>query len=130
MVVTDLAAVKDGSGAYRICAQSLASIAKLASHRCDQCRQHFPHVIRQVPAVGPGVSDQLFLIKALGEVQGLLRRETEDTVRVTLQTGQVVEQRRLLQLFFGLDGPDHGFSFLPAESSEAVSLILLLKPGT
>ena len=130
MVVADLAAVKDGCRTYRTRAESLASVTELVCHGSNQRRQHFPHVIRQVPAVGPGIGDQFLLIKALGVVQGLLRCEAKNTVCITLQAGQVIEKGRFLQLFFGFDDPDHGFTFLPAESSEAFSLILFLKAGT
>ena len=51
-------------------------------------------------SVGPGIGDQLLLIEALGVVQGLLGCEAKDPVRVSLQAGQVVKKRGLLQLFF------------------------------
>ena len=113
----------------RIRAESITGETEFVCHRGNQRRQHFPHVIGQVTAVRPGAGDQFLLIEILGEVQGLLSREAEDPVRVTLQARQVVEERWLLKLFFGLDVPDHGFSLLQAESSKIVSRFLFLKMG-
>jgi len=44
-----------------------------------------------------------FLVEGLSEIESLLRAEPEPTVRMPLQFGEVVEQRRFLTLRFGLD---------------------------
>ena len=80
-------------------------------------------------SVGPGIGDQLLLIEALGVVQGLLGCEAKDPVRVSLQAGQVVKKRGLLQLFFCLNGPDHGFPIFKTTRSQILCRFLLPEPG-
>ena len=57
------------------------------------------HIIRQILAVRPGVSDQFLFIQRLSIIQRLLRRESENPVRVSLQRGQIVQFRRIFFLF-------------------------------
>ena len=65
------------------------------------------HVGGQVPAVRPGIGQQLLFIQALGVVQGLLCRVAEHPVCLPLQSRQVVEFRGLFFfLFTGTGGAD------------------------
>ena len=43
-------------------------------------------------------------------IQRLLSGKAENTVRVSLQTCQVIQKRRLFQLFFRLNSFDHDFT--------------------
>ena len=66
------------------------------------------HIAGQIPAVRPGVGQQLLLVQRLCVVQGLLGRVTEHPVCLPLQGGQVVELGRRLFLFLmGDGGADH-----------------------
>ena len=89
-MVADLAAVKDRRRVDWVCMQGIAGEMNLPRNRTDQRGQHLPHIIRQVPAVGPGVGDQLLFIEALGIVQSLLGCEAEHSVSIALQAGQIV----------------------------------------
>ena len=62
------------------------------------------HVGGQIPAVRPGIGQQLFLIEGLGIVQGLFGRVAEQPVCLPLEGGQVVEPGRGLLLPFTGDG--------------------------
>ena len=53
------------------------------------------HIVCQVSAVCTGISDQLLFIEVLGVIQSLLCRIAQHTVGVSLQTGQIIERRRL-----------------------------------
>ena len=65
------------------------------------------HVGGQVPAVRPGIGQQLLFIQALGVVQGLLCRVAKHPVCLPLQSRQVVEFRGLFFfLFTGSGGAD------------------------
>ena len=67
-------------------------------------RSGLRHISGQIPAVRPGVGQQLLLIEGLRVVQRLFRRIAEDTVGFPLQGGQVVEPGRRLFLLFTGDG--------------------------
>ena len=58
-------------------------------------RQAVCHIVSQKSAVGTGISDQFLLIEILCVVQSLLCRVAQYTVCISLQTGQVIECRRL-----------------------------------
>ena len=61
--------------------------------RLDDPRQRGRHILRQVPAVGARVADQLVpLVESLRHIQRLLRAEAEQPVGVPLQFRQVVER--------------------------------------
>ena len=62
------------------------------------------HINRQIPAVRPGIGQQLLLVQRLCVVQGLLGRVTEHPVCLPLQGGQVVELGRRLFLLLMGDG--------------------------
>ena len=81
---------------------------------CQPFRKRLRHVIRQIPAVGPGIGDQLFLIQALSVIQCLLGRESEDPVGVALQGSQIIERRWLFCLFPAYGREDLCFGFIPA----------------
>ncbi len=66
------------------------------------------HIVRQIPAVRPGVSTQLFFIEGLQIVQRLLGGVAQDTVGVPLEGGQVVEGRGTLGFLFPLHRLDGG----------------------
>ena len=59
MMITDLAAVENACSADRLTAKRTAVVFEFACNCIDQLRQHLPHVIRKIPAVGTGISDQL-----------------------------------------------------------------------
>lgn len=56
------------------------------------------HIRGKVMAVRPRVRDNFFLVQALQVIQCLLGREATDPAGVTLQAGQVVEERRIFGL--------------------------------
>ena len=56
-----------------------------------------------MPAVRPGITDQLVpLIESLRSVERVLRTEPEEPVRMPLQFGQVIQERRSHPLHLGL----------------------------
>ena len=68
----------------------------------EDCRSGLRHVSGQIPAVRPGIGQQLLLVERLRVVQSLLGRVAEQAVGLPLQSGQVVELgRRLFLLFTG-----------------------------
>ena len=80
-------------------------------HPCRQMQDHgggLRHVAGQIPAVRPGIGQQLLFIERLGVVQGLLGRVAEHPVCLPLQGGQVVQLGRLLRLFLPHQGYTHG----------------------
>ena len=63
--------------------------------RFDDPRQRARHVLREMPAVGARIADQLVpFVQRLRDVERLLRAEAVQAVGVPLQLRQVVEQRR------------------------------------
>jgi len=58
------------------------------------------HIVRQKPAVRAGIGAELLFIERLQIIKRLLGRIAEQTVRVALKCGQVVERGRLLEFFF------------------------------
>ena len=64
----------------------------------------FRHVGGQIPAVRAGIGQQLLFVEALGVVKGLLRRVSEQAVRLPLQGGKIIELRRLFLLLLLRDG--------------------------
>ena len=57
------------------------------------------HIRRQIPAVGPGIGQRLVrFIQALGNLQGLVRRESQHAVGIPLQARQVVQLGRQFML--------------------------------
>ena len=80
-------------------------------HPCRQMQDHgggLRHVARQIPAVRPGIGQQLLFVERLGVVQGLLGRVTEYPVYLPLQGGQVVQLGWLFRLFLPYQGYTHG----------------------
>ena len=67
-----------------------------ATNSGSQLGQPGCHVMRQIPAVGSRIGQQLLFIQSLGVVERLLRREAVELVRVPLQAGQVIQRRRVL----------------------------------
>ncbi len=81
MMIADLMAVQD---TIRICRQGLHEAEFVPQLLCQTFRA-VAHFIRQIPAVGTGIGDQLLLIKALGIIQGLLGGESIIAVGIPLQ---------------------------------------------
>ena len=67
-------------------------------------RSGLRHVGGQIPAVRPGIGQQLLLVQRLRVVQRLLGRVAEQAVGLPLEGGQVVELGRRLFLLFAGDG--------------------------
>ena len=81
----------------------------LFGYLSDQGREHRLHVLCQVSAVGTRIGHKLLFIECLGVViQRLLCGESKDTVRITLQAGQIIEERGMLRFLFSI----HGFNRL------------------
>ena len=66
------------------------------------------HILGQILAVGAGIGQQFLFVKLLGIIKGLLCRETEQTVCLPLQGGQVIELGRLFCLSLTLDRSTDG----------------------
>ena len=67
-------------------------------------------IFRQIARVGPRISDDFeALVKLLGDLQCALGTEAA-TVRVALQTGQIVKKRRRLGCRFPFFGGNAGFA--------------------
>ena len=64
----------------------------------DHTGDRFRHVGGQIPTVCAGIGQQLLFVEALGVVEGLLRRVSEQAVCLTLQGGKVIELWRLFLL--------------------------------
>ena len=63
--------------------------------RAHDLRQRARYILRQMPAIGTWIADQLMsLIKRLREFECALRAERVQPIRMPLQFRQVVEQRR------------------------------------
>ena len=73
------------------------------------------HIVRQVSAVGTGISDQRLFIKVLGVIQSLLCRIAQHTVGVSLQTGQIIERRRLFTFLLAFCLGDHSGRAISAD---------------
>ena len=61
------------------------------------------HILGQILAVGAGIGQQFLFVKLLGIIKGLLCRESEQTVCLPLQGGQVIELGWLFRLFLPLN---------------------------
>ena len=69
----------------------------------DNARQRHGNILRKMPAVGSRIADEFVtLVKNLGQIQRLLRTETEQAIRMALQFGQIIEKRRRHALRFRL----------------------------
>ena len=78
VVVGNLSAVKDaGNIGGKRCALHKGQLA--AQHGGGACRR-FPHVVGQIGAVRPRISQQLLFIQGLRQVKGLLRGVAENAV--------------------------------------------------
>ena len=69
----------------------------------DHAGSRFCHVGGQIPAVRAGIGQQLLFVEALGVVEGLLRRVSEQAVCLPLQGGKVIELWRLFLLLLLCD---------------------------
>ena len=73
------------------------------------------HIVCQVSAVGSGISDQFLFIEILGVIQGLLCRIAQHTVGISLQTGQIIERRRLFTFLLAFGLCDHSGRAISAD---------------
>ena len=90
MVVGDLAAVDD---LLHMDGKRLF-LSKRPARVRHQPRKGCRHILRQKSAVRAGVGDETLFVKALGIIQGLLRRKSQQTVCIPLQCSKVIELRR------------------------------------
>ena len=103
--------------------------AQHSRRHSTQIRNLFRHVRGQIAAVRPGIGRQLFLIKELNIVKGLLGGVVEQTVGLPLEGGQVIELRGVFGLFLSLHRPHNG---APAVTgyTQLIRVRLLGKPIT
>ena len=80
-----------------------------------------------ISAVGTRIGYKLLFIERLGIIQRLLCGESEDTVRITLQAGQIIEKRGMLRFLFSIHGFNHGLHALLAFSKHLLRILLILK---
>ena len=85
--------------------------------------QHFLIVIGDIAAISSRISGKFLLIKALHIIQRLLCAVPQQTVCVTLECGQVVEQRWILGLFLAGHFLDCGNHLLSALRKQILSRI-------
>ena len=76
--------------------------------RLDQCRDARLHIVRQIPAVRPGVSRELLVIEGLQVVQRLLGGVAQGAVGLPLEGGQIKKGGWLLRFLPPLHRLDHG----------------------
>ena len=87
---------------FRICLANGAKSLRLAE-LLERLLDRGEVVLRQRARIGPRIGQHLVpLVERLGERQRHARREAEAAVRLALQAGQVVEQRRELRGGLGL----------------------------
>ena len=87
MMVTDLFIVN-----YLFCMdRNMSGISELPYQLVHQMGEHSFHVFRQKPAVRSGICHQLFFIKALGVIQSLLCRKSQEPVGISLQCSQAIK---------------------------------------
>ena len=98
VMVADLAVVADLGG------QHLLRLLHAAEDGGDESQSGniALHVLRQIAAVRPGVGAELFLIKFLKVVQGLLGGVAQSPVGLPLKGGEVVEGGGLFRLLLPL----------------------------
>ena len=77
------------------------NLKALLDHR-NKFRHQRCHIIRQIPAVGTGICDELTLIKRLRIVKRLLRCIPVSLVCFSLKCGQIIELRSFFGLYFTL----------------------------
>ena len=104
MVVGDFGAVAHLGGQNGVRHSHPADLRR----RSRQCRNCPFHIGGQIPAVGAGISAELLFIQCLEIVQGLLGRVAKLPVGIPLESGQVIEGRRLFRFFFLLHSLDQG----------------------
>ena len=71
-----------------------------------QFLQHFLVIIGDIAAISPGISGKFLLIQALYIVQRLLCAVPQQAVGIPLQSGQVIQRRRILGFFLAGDALD------------------------
>ncbi len=111
VVVGDLGIVHEAAAQRTLAGAGRKLLAIRRGDGLDDARQGLRHVLREVPAVGARIADQLVsLVERLRDVQRLLRAEAEQAVGVALQFGQIVERRRRHALRLRFDGFDGGLA--------------------
>ena len=123
VVVADLGAVADRTGQHRLRRVHAAE----GGGRSGQCRDPSLHVVRQIPAVCPGVGAELLFIEGLQVVQRLLGGVAQRSVGLPLEGGQVIEGGGLLRFLPPLHRLDHGGGAL-APGGGLLGLLLAGRP--
>ena len=97
-----------------------------------QPRDHILHIVRQIPAVCSGISDEFLFIQTLGIIQGLLGGEAQDTVGISLQACQIVKSRSILRFLLPLCTHDRcpALRFTPALQLLCLFFILEFPAGS
>ena len=130
MVIADLSTVTHSIHG-KFCAVVGLPVGSIGSdlfgYLSDQGREHRLHVLCQVSAVGTRIGHKLLFIERLGVIQRLLCGESEDTVRITLQAGQIIEKWGMLRFLFSIHGFNHGFHALLAFCKHLLRILLGLK---
>ena len=103
-MVADPGAVAVLSGQHRLRRGHTAN----GGSRLDQCRDARLHIVRQIPAVRPGVSRELLVIEGLQVVQRLLGGVAQGAVGLPLEGGQIKKGGWLLRFLPPLHRLDHG----------------------
>ena len=124
MVVGDFAAIDDLLHMDR----KLFLHGKRLAHIRHQPRKGCRHILRQKAAVRAGVGDESFFVKALGIIQGLLCRKSQQTVCIPLQCSKVIELRRAFGFFLAFHLLHRDTLLLSAFGKQQFGIRFLGKP--
>ena len=98
----------------------LMAETRMTGERGQQRGYFVEHVLRNVAAPRAGIGDELLFVKLLRDAERLFGRESVPRVGLFLESGQVVQQRRLLGCIAAFDlynlhavaAPDCGTGFV------------------
>ena len=121
VVVADLGAVADRTGQRYL---RRVHAAEGGGHS-GQRRNHGLHIVRQIPAVCPGVGAELLFIEGLQVVQRLLGGVAQRPVGLPLEGGQVIEGGGLLRFL----PPRHRLNYGGGALAPGSGLLGLLLAG-
>ena len=99
---------------------SLMAETRMAGERGQQRGYLLEHILRNIAAPRAGIGDELLFVKFLRDAERLFCRESMPRVGLFLESGQVVQQRRLLGCIAAFDlynlhavaAPDCGTGFV------------------
>ena len=124
MMVADLLIVD-----YLFCMdRNMSGISELPYQLIHQTGNHSFHVFRQKTAVCSRICHQLFFIKALGVIQSLLCRKSQEPVGISLQCSQTVKLWCLFLFVCGLQLRNQCHLFFFETVKNRLCVLFVFKP--